>query len=111
MSRISLGCWNFGSSAPKWGKPGKVTAEDAIPIIHASIDKGINFIDNANRYTGGEAEEILGKAIKGRRDHLIIATKVHGQVGQGPNGGGLSRVHIMKEVENSLKRLGMLRLV
>jgi aryl-alcohol dehydrogenase-like predicted oxidoreductase len=106
VSRISLGCWNFGSATPRWGKPGKVTPEDSISIIHAAVDKGINLIDNANRYTGGEAEEILGRAVKGIRDKVVIATKVHGEVGSGPNDKGQSRQHIMREVESSLQRLG-----
>lgn len=106
VSRLSLGCWNFGSPNPRWGKPGKVTAQEAIPIIHAAMDMGINLFDNANRYTGGEAEEILGKAVKGRRDEVLLATKVHGEVGQGPNRKGQSRAHIMLEVEGSLRRLG-----
>lgn len=106
VSRISLGCWNFGSANPRWGKPGKVTAQEAIPIIHAAMDQGINLFDNANRYTGGEAEEILGKAVKGRRHEVLLATKVHGEVGQGPNDKGQSRAHIMLEVEDSLRRLG-----
>jgi aryl-alcohol dehydrogenase-like predicted oxidoreductase len=106
VSRISLGCWNFGSATPRWGKPGKVSPEDSTWIIHAAVDKGINLIDNANRYTGGEAEEILGRAVKGMRNKVVIATKVHGEVGNGPNDKGQSRQHIMKEVENSLRRLG-----
>lgn len=106
VSRISLGCWNFGSANPRWGKPGKVAAQEAISIIHAAVDKGINLFDNANRYTGGEAEEILGKAVKGRRHEVVLATKVHGEVGQGPNDKGQSRAHIMREVEESLQRLG-----
>jgi aryl-alcohol dehydrogenase-like predicted oxidoreductase len=106
VSRISLGCWNFGSSNPRWGKPGKVTSQEAIPIIHAAMDLGINLFDNANRYTGGEAEEILGRAVKGRRHEVLLATKVHGEVGQGPNRKGQSRSHIMQEVEGSLRRLG-----
>ncbi|TDF91350.1 aldo/keto reductase [Paenibacillus piri] len=70
ISRIGLGCWNFGSSNPRWGKPGKVIEADAaVNIIHQAIDKGINFFDTANRYTGGESEEILGRAIRGHRDH------------------------------------------
>jgi aryl-alcohol dehydrogenase-like predicted oxidoreductase len=106
VSRISLGCWNFGSATPRWGKPGKVSPEDSIRIIHAAVDKGINLIDNANRYTGGEAEEILRRAVKGMRDKVVIATKVHGEVGSGPNDKGQSRHHIMREVESSLQRLG-----
>lgn len=106
VSRISLGCWNFGSPNPRWGKPGKVTAQEAIPIIHAAMDLGINLFDNANRYTGGEAEEILGQAVKGRRHEVLLATKVHGELGPGPNRKGQSRLHIMQEVEGSLRRLG-----
>ncbi|TBL69930.1 aldo/keto reductase [Paenibacillus thalictri] len=107
ISRIGLGCWNFGSSNPRWGKPGKVDADAAVNIIHQAIDKGINFFDTANRYTGGESEEILGRAIRGHRDKLVIATKVHGQLGPGPNESGQSRYHIMREVESSLKRLNI----
>lgn len=106
VSRISLGCWIFGSDSPTYGKPGKVSVTDSIRIIEKALDLGINFIDNANRYTGGEAEEILGKAIKGRRSDVVVATKVRGRMGPGPNDEGLSRVHIMREVENSLRRLG-----
>jgi len=107
ISRIGLGCWNFGSATPRWGKPGKVAADEATAIIHQAIDRGINFFDTANRYTGGEAEEILGKAIKGRRDELVIATKVHGTLGPGPNESGQSRYHIMREVERSLCRMNL----
>lgn len=106
VSKISLGCWNFGKPNPEFGKPGKVTPEDAINIIHKAADLGINLIDNANRYTGGEAEEILGRAIKGRRQEFVVATKLRWQMGYGPNDQGLSRAHIMQEVENSLRRLG-----
>jgi aryl-alcohol dehydrogenase-like predicted oxidoreductase len=106
VSRLSLGCWNFGSATPLWGKPGKVSPADSIAIIHEAIEQGINLFDNANRYTGGEAEEILGRAIKGRRHEVVVATKVHGDVGPGINNRGQSRLHIMQEVENSLRRLG-----
>lgn len=106
VSRISLGCWIFGSPTPPYGKPGKVTPEDSVRIIDRAIGLGINFIDNANRYTGGEAEEILARAVKGRRSEVVIATKVRGRMGPGPNDEGLSRAHIMREVENSLRRLG-----
>nr|WP_246079612.1 aldo/keto reductase [Paenibacillus piri] len=67
----------------------------------------MNFFDTANRYTGGESEEILGRAIRGHHDKLVIATKVHGQLGPGPNESGQSRYHIMREVESSLKRLNI----
>lgn len=106
VSRISLGCWIFGSPTPEYGKPGKVTPADSERIIQRAMELGINFIDNANRYTGGEAEEILGRAIQGRRSDVVIATKVRGRMGPGVNDEGLSRGHIMREVENSLRRLG-----
>lgn len=106
VSRISLGCWIFGSGTPAFGKPGKVPAMDAARIIGRALDLGVNFVDTANRYTGGEAEEILGKAIKGRRSEVVVATKVRGRMGPGPNDEGLSRGHIMREVESSLRRLG-----
>lgn len=106
VSRISLGCWIFGGPNPAYGKPGKVSPLESARIIDRALDLGINLLDNANRYTGGEAEEILGKAIKGRRSEVVIATKVRGRMGPGPNDEGLSRGHIMREVENSLRRLG-----
>ncbi|MGH3426041.1 MAG: aldo/keto reductase, partial [Mycobacteriales bacterium] len=70
------------------------------------IDGGINFIDTANVYNSGESEEIVGKALRSRREEIILATKVHGVMGPGPNDRGNSRVHILREVENSLRRLG-----
>jgi len=105
VSKISLGCWNFGSPNPPYGVPGKVTPEDSIRLIHQAYDVGINLIDNANRYTGGEAEEILGRAMKGRRHDFVVASKLVKRVGPGPNDEGLSRVHIMRETENILRRL------
>jgi len=106
ISRLSLGCWNFGTPTPRWGKPGKVTAEVSTDIIHAAIELGINLFDTANRYTGGEAEEILGKAVKGRRHEVLLATKCAGELGEGPNNKGLSRAHIIEEIEASLRRMG-----
>ena len=106
VSRISLGCWIFGGPHPSYGKPGKVSPADSLRILERAFALGINFIDNANRYTGGEAEEILGRAIKGRRAEVVVATKVRGRMGPGPNDEGLSRAHILREVENSLRRLG-----
>lgn len=74
-------------------------------LIDRSIDGGINFIDTANIYSLGESERLLGQAIKGKRDKLVIATKVRGEMGPGVNDIGLSRVHIMQQVEDSLRRL------
>ncbi|MCC2685516.1 MAG: aldo/keto reductase [Paenibacillaceae bacterium] len=106
VSQISLGCWTFGRADTTYGQPGKVGVDDSVRIIHKAADLGINLIDTANRYTDGDSEEIVGKAIKGRRHEFVIATKVRGRVGAGPNDEGLSRVHIMDQVERSLRRLG-----
>jgi aryl-alcohol dehydrogenase-like predicted oxidoreductase len=85
-----------------WGNPDH---DESIRIIHAALDAGINFIDTADVYSRGESEEIVGKALKGRRDNVVLATKVHGTMGDDPNEFGNSRRWIVKEVENSLRRL------
>ena len=97
VSRLCLGTMMFG---------GATNEQDSIGIIHRAMDDGINFIDSANVYNDGEAERILGKAVRGRRDSVVIATKVFGARGDGPNDEGNSRIHILNEVENSLRRLG-----
>ena len=99
VSTHCLGTMMFG----EWGN---TDVDDCIGTIRAAIDGGINFVDTADVYSAGESEEIVGKALKGRRDEVILATKVHGQMGPGRNDEGNSRVWIMKEVENSLRRLG-----
>ena len=87
-----------------WGNPDH---DDSVRIIHRALDAGINFIDTADVYSRGESEEIVGKALAGgRRDNVILATKVHGTMGDDPNEFGNSRRWIVKEVENSLRRLG-----
>jgi aryl-alcohol dehydrogenase-like predicted oxidoreductase len=88
----------FGS----WGNPDH---EEGIRTIHAALDAGINFIDTANVYANGESEEIVGKALKGRRDEVILATKFHGRMGPGPNDEGNTRRHILRAIEDSLRRL------
>ena len=99
VSPLCLGTMMFGS----WGNPDH---DDSVAVIRSAIDAGINFIDTADVYSAGESEEILGKAIAGRRDDLVIATKVHGSMGRGPNTSGNSRRWIMRAVEDSLRRLG-----
>jgi aryl-alcohol dehydrogenase-like predicted oxidoreductase len=99
VSTHCLGTMMFGA----WGNPDH---DDAARIINAAIDGGINFVDTADVYSAGESEEIVGKALKGRRDEVILATKVHGDMGPGPNDRGNSRVWIAREVESSLRRLG-----
>jgi len=81
---------------------------EARPFIQRALEGGINFFDTANRYSLGSSEEILGRAIKDftRREEVVIATKVYGRMRPGPNGGGLSRKSIMREIEDSLRRLG-----
>ena len=90
-----------------FGAWGNTDHDDSIRIIHRALDAGINFIDTADVYSRGESEEIVGKALAGgKRDDVVLATKVHGKMGDDPNMFGNSRRWIIKEVENSLKRLG-----
>ena len=96
---MCLGAMMFGA----WGNPDH---EDSVRIIHSALDAGVNFIDTADVYSAGESEQIVGQAIKGRRDRLVIATKVHGSMGEDPNMSGNSRRWIIEECENSLRRLG-----
>ena len=96
VSRLCLGTMMFG---------GPTDETESIRIIHRALDEGINFIDTANVYNNGESERIVGKAIKDRRDQVVLVTKVAGPRGAGPNDGGTSRYHILNEVENSLRRL------
>ncbi|MFI1330924.1 aldo/keto reductase [Streptomyces sp. NPDC020845] len=79
--------------------------DDCVRIIHAALDQGINFVDTADMYGQGESEEIVGKALRGRRDDVVLATKVHFQMGEGRNRSGNSRRWILKAVEDSLRRL------
>jgi aryl-alcohol dehydrogenase-like predicted oxidoreductase len=98
VSPLCLGAMMFGD----WGNPDH---DESIRIIHAALDAGINFVDTADVYSRGESEEIVGEALKGRRDNVVLATKVHGTMGDDPNEFGNSRRWIIKEVENSLRRL------
>ena len=98
VSELCLGCMVLGSL-------GNRDHEDCIRIIHAALDGGINFLDTANVYAAGESEEIVGKALKGRRDDIVLATKFTGAMGDDPNRKGASRRWIMRAVEDSLRRL------
>ncbi|CAN5274767.1 aldo/keto reductase [soil metagenome] len=98
VSPLALGTMMFGA----WGN---ADTDDAIRVIRHALDSGINFVDTADVYSTGESEEIVGKAIKGRRDDVVLATKFFMPMGEGPNHGGGSRKWIMTEVENSLRRL------
>jgi aryl-alcohol dehydrogenase-like predicted oxidoreductase len=100
VSPLCLGAMMFGA----WGN---ADHDDSVRIIHRALDAGINFIDTADVYARGESEEIVGKALAaGRRDSVVLATKVHGTMGEDPNQFGNSRRWIIQEVENSLRRLG-----
>jgi aryl-alcohol dehydrogenase-like predicted oxidoreductase len=100
VSPLCLGAMMFGA----WGNPDH---DESIRIIHAALDAGINFIDTADVYSRGESEEIVAKALAGgRRDHVVLATKFHGAMGDDPNERGNSRRWIMREVDASLRRLG-----
>jgi aryl-alcohol dehydrogenase-like predicted oxidoreductase len=98
VSTHCLGTMMFGSS-------GNRDHDDCVRIIHRAIDAGINFVDTADVYSDGESEEIVGKALEGWRDDVVLATKVHWEMGPGQNDHGNSRLWIMREVENSLRRL------
>ena len=91
--------------AMMFGKLGNPDHDDATSIIHKALDAGINFIDTADRYSAGESEEIVGKALKGRRDSVVLATKFFGPMGTDPNQQGASRRWIMQAVDASLRRL------
>lgn len=88
-----------------FGLNGNTDHDDCANIVHAALDAGINFIDTADMYSAGESEQILGKALKGRRDDVVLATKGHFAVTEGPNRGGNSRRWIIRAVEDSLRRL------
>jgi aryl-alcohol dehydrogenase-like predicted oxidoreductase len=99
VSKLCLGAMMFGD----WGTKDH---DESIRIIHRALDAGINFVDTADVYSHGESEEIVGKALAGRRDEVVLATKVHSPMDDDPSHRGNSRRWIMREVEDSLRRLG-----
>ncbi|MEU9151075.1 aldo/keto reductase [Streptomyces sp. NPDC048417] len=107
VSRICLGCMTYG--LPDRGTHEWTLDEEASrPLIRQALEAGINFFDTANVYSDGTSEEIVGKALRdyAQRDEIVLATKVHGRMRPGPNGGGLSRKAILTEIDHSLSRLG-----
>jgi aryl-alcohol dehydrogenase-like predicted oxidoreductase len=106
VSELCLGTMTFGGRTQIWEAIGGLDQAAADAIVNRALDAGINFIDTANVYAAGESETMLGKALGMRRHDIIVATKVRGRTGPGPNQVGLSRAHIIDAVEASLKRLG-----
>lgn len=98
VSPLCLGAMMFG----KWGNPDH---DDCTRIIHRALDAGVNFVDTSNNYAEGESEIVVGKALRDRRDRVVLATKVFAPMGTGPNDRGLSRKAIQEQVEQSLRRL------
>ena len=96
VAPLSLGTLNFGCGTD---------ADTAIRLVHTALDAGINLVDTANSYNGGRSEEIVGRALAGRRHEVILATKVFNRMGDGPNDGGTSRLHILRACDESLRRL------
>ncbi|GIO34298.1 MULTISPECIES: aldo/keto reductase [Paenibacillus] len=105
VSEIGLGTMTFGGGE-QWGVFGSLDEKEASVLVGQALEAGVNFFDTSNIYAGGRSEEILGKALGKKRQDVIIATKVRGRTGSGPNDIGLSRLHIIRQVEESLKRLG-----
>ncbi|WP_405460884.1 aldo/keto reductase [Streptomyces sp. NBC_00101] len=99
VSPYCLGTMMFGAL-------GNPDHGDSVRIIHKALDAGINFVDTADAYARGESEEIVGKALKGRRDHVVLATKAHLPMGEDPNQRGNSRRWLVRALEDSLRRLG-----
>jgi aryl-alcohol dehydrogenase-like predicted oxidoreductase len=108
VSRICLGCMTYGEPG-RGNHEWTLSEEESRPFLRKAVESGINFFDTANVYSNGHSEEIVGRALReyGKRDELVVATKVHGRMRPGPNGAGLSRKAIMAEIDNSLTRLGM----
>jgi aryl-alcohol dehydrogenase-like predicted oxidoreductase len=105
LGRTGIKVSPYCLGAMMFGGIGNPDHDDCIRIIHKALDFGINFIDTADRYSAGGSEEIVGKALKGRRDRIVLATKVFGPMGDDPNQQGTSRRWIMQAVDNSLRRL------
>jgi aryl-alcohol dehydrogenase-like predicted oxidoreductase len=105
LGRTGIKVSPYALGAMMFGSVGNPDHDDSARIIHKALDAGINFVDTADAYSRGESEEIVGQALKGRRDGVVLATKLHLPMGDDPNQRGNSRRWIMTEVENSLRRL------
>ncbi len=106
VSELCLGAMTFGGRGQMWDVIGGLDQPSVDAIVHRALDHGINFIDTADVYSAGESETMVGKALGGRRGQVVLATKVRGRMGKGPNEVGLSRLHIVDALDASLRRLG-----
>ena len=106
VSRLCLGCMTYGAPTERW--PWALDEARSRPFIQRALELGVNFFDTANVYSAGASEEVLGRALKdfAKRDDVVIATKVFSPMGSGPNEMGLSRKHVLSQIDASLKRLG-----
>jgi aryl-alcohol dehydrogenase-like predicted oxidoreductase len=110
VSELCLGTMTFGGSEGMWSQIGQLQQDEADQLVKTALDAGVNFIDTANIYAGGASERILGQALRKLgvpRDDVVIATKVLGPMGEGPNARGASRRHILAQAKASLERLGL----
>jgi aryl-alcohol dehydrogenase-like predicted oxidoreductase len=105
LGRTGIKVSSFCLGAMMFGEWGNTDEDECVGMMHTALDAGVNFVDTADVYSGGRSEEIVGRALKGRRDEVVLASKVHGMMGPGVNEGGNSRLWIMREVEASLRRL------
>src|SRR6478736_6351235 len=108
ISRLALGCMSYGDPTTERAHEWALADDDAQPFFRQAIELGITFWDTANVYQAGTSEEVVGRAIErySRRENIVLATKVHGRMHDGPGGSGLSRKAILEQVDASLTRLG-----
>jgi aryl-alcohol dehydrogenase-like predicted oxidoreductase len=106
VSRLCFGTMTFGGAGTIYQAIGGLTQENADALVGQTLDAGVNFFDTANVYAIGESETMLGKALGAKRKDVVVASKVYGRMAAGANDVGLSRLHIMRSIEDSLKRLG-----
>ncbi|RVV99153.1 aldo/keto reductase [Mesobaculum littorinae] len=110
VSELCLGTMTFGGDDGQWGKIGRLQQDEADQLVKTALDAGVTFFDTANVYAGGESERIFGQSLKNlgvARDDVVVATKVMGPMGEGPNKRGASRGHILAQCKESLGRLGL----
>ncbi|WP_329459433.1 aldo/keto reductase [Streptomyces sp. NBC_01497] len=107
VSRVSLGTMTFGGKGIQpWDRMGALDQKAADELVGIALDSGVNLFDTADIYAAGESEEILGKALGARRDDIVLATKAYAPMGSGPNDQGLTRLHLTRALDASLRRLG-----